>query len=176
MEVNAIVALLRSHQFELARQQWEKTDKRTPALKGIGAYFYLKDKKYEEALKLIEVTDTFTCFLRSHILLAMKRPKDAIQNLIQASGKEGQLSEHGLLKNDGYVIFLLRAAFTHSIDPSFVQEHLISQIDYQSTSDTILLHVSEYLSSCNNLVESEKILKIMYSKNQQSIDAQARLL
>ena len=90
MEVNAIVALLRSHQFEQAREQWEKTAKRTmtPALRGIGAYFYLKVKKYEEALKLIESSDdTFSVFLRAHILLATKRSKDAIAHLIEASSK-----------------------------------------------------------------------------------------
>lgn len=102
MEVNAIVALLRSHQFELAREQWDKTDKNTvmPALKGIGAYFYLKDKKYEEALQMItkaEQNDTFTIFLRSHILLAMKKPKEAIMNLIEASGPSGHLAEFKLL-------------------------------------------------------------------------------
>ena len=81
----------------------------TPALRGIGAYFYLKDKKYEEALQLIDsADDTFSVFLRAHILLATKRSKDAIQYLIEASSK--QLVQHKLLENEGYVVFLLKAA------------------------------------------------------------------
>jgi predicted negative regulator of RcsB-dependent stress response len=129
MEVNAIVALFRSHQFDLARQQWEKTANNTkaPALRGIGAYFYLKDKKYDEALELIkaESNDTFTVFLRSHILLAQKKPKEAIENLMAFSSG----SDSNLLKNEGYVVFLLRAAVSHSIAFEFVNEKLLSHID-----------------------------------------------
>jgi len=47
-------------------------------------------------------------FLRAHILLATKRSKDAIQYLIEASSK--QLVQHKLLENEGYVVFLLKAA------------------------------------------------------------------
>jgi hypothetical protein len=48
MEVNAIVALLLSHQFDQAREQWLTTSKTNnhPSLNGIGAYFYLKDKDF----------------------------------------------------------------------------------------------------------------------------------
>jgi hypothetical protein len=44
-----------------------------------------------------EQNDTFTIFLRSHILLAMKKPKEAIMNLIEASGPSGHLAEFKLL-------------------------------------------------------------------------------
>jgi hypothetical protein len=40
--------------------------------------------------------DTFTIFLRSHILLAMKKPKEAIMNLIEASSLNGPLAEYRL--------------------------------------------------------------------------------
>jgi hypothetical protein len=44
MQVNLIVALIKSHQFDEARKQWEKVSAKNDhyALKGIGAYFYLK--------------------------------------------------------------------------------------------------------------------------------------
>ena len=42
------MALLRSLQVDQAREQWLQTSKTNdhPSLKGIGAYFYLKDKEY----------------------------------------------------------------------------------------------------------------------------------
>ena len=48
IEVNQIVALLLSLQVDQAREQWLHTSKTNdhPSLKGIGAYFYLKDKDY----------------------------------------------------------------------------------------------------------------------------------
>jgi len=44
MEVNSIIALLRSHQFDQARKEWERVSSNNNhyALKGIGAYFHLK--------------------------------------------------------------------------------------------------------------------------------------
>lgn len=44
MQVNLIVAQIRSHQFEQARKDWEKISAANDhyALKGVGAYFYLK--------------------------------------------------------------------------------------------------------------------------------------
>jgi len=51
MEVNAIVSLLLSHQFDAARTMWRKirAENNHTALKGIGVYFHLKDKKFEDA-------------------------------------------------------------------------------------------------------------------------------
>lgn len=68
MEINSLIALLRSHQFEQARKDWEKISATNDhhTLKGIGAYFYLKDKKYSEALNLIKnQNDIYSIFLRS---------------------------------------------------------------------------------------------------------------
>jgi hypothetical protein len=41
-------------------------------------------------------------------------------NLIEASGPSGHLAEFKLLQNDGYVVFLLRAALQHDLDHKFV--------------------------------------------------------
>ena len=73
--------------------------------------------------------DTFSVFLRVHILLAMKRPKDAICHLIQASSDS--LKSHNLLRNEGYVVFLIRAALAHELDYAFVKEHLLDHLDVQ---------------------------------------------
>lgn len=56
MQVNLIVALIRCNRFEEARKEWEKVRAQNDhhALKGIGAYFSLKSKKYEEALNLVK--------------------------------------------------------------------------------------------------------------------------
>ena len=55
MEVNQIVALLQALQFDQAREQWTLLSKANthPSMRGIGAYFYLKDKDYQKALSLI---------------------------------------------------------------------------------------------------------------------------
>jgi hypothetical protein len=55
MEVNQIVALLQALQFDQAREQWTLLSKTNthPSMRGIGAYFYLKDKDYQKALSLI---------------------------------------------------------------------------------------------------------------------------
>ena len=85
MEINAIVAQLLSHQFAEAKEQLKKIEKtnKHPAIKGIGVYFLLKDKKYEQALKLMEKeTDPFSKFLKAQILLNDKKQKDAFETLI----------------------------------------------------------------------------------------------
>ena len=72
MEINSVVSLLLSHQFDAARQLWRKirSDNKHSALKGIGVYFHLKDKKFDEALGLLDSEDDmFSTFLRSQILL-----------------------------------------------------------------------------------------------------------
>ena len=85
MEINAIVAQLLSHQFDEAKEQLKRIEKtnKHPAIKGIGVYFHLKDKKYEQALKLIEKeTDPYSKFLKAQILLNDKKPKDAFESML----------------------------------------------------------------------------------------------
>ena len=87
MEINAIVALLLSHQFPQAEAFWNKIRKvnKHAAIKGIGVYFFLKDKKINDAMKLVaDETDTYSVFLRSQILLNDKKPKEAFENLISS--------------------------------------------------------------------------------------------
>ena len=84
MEVNAIVSLLLSHQFDAARALWRKirSENKHSALRGIGVYFNLKDKKFEEAMNLLQnEEDMYSVFLRSQILLADKKPIEALVNL-----------------------------------------------------------------------------------------------
>lgn len=54
MQVNLVVALIRSNQIEQAKKEWEKFSKADAAnnlaLRGIGAFFLLKEKKFDEAL------------------------------------------------------------------------------------------------------------------------------
>ena len=53
-------------------------------MKGIGVYFHLKDKKFEEALGLLKgEQDMFSVFLRSQILLTSKKHKEALVNLVE---------------------------------------------------------------------------------------------
>jgi len=56
MEINAIVSLLLSHQFDQARSIWKKikTTNKHSALRGIGVYFHLKDKKFDDALNVLQ--------------------------------------------------------------------------------------------------------------------------
>ena len=85
MEINAIVAQLLSHQFAEAKEQLKKIEKtnKHPAIKGLGVYFLQKDKKYEQALKLIEKEiDPFSKFLKAQILLNDKKPHDAFEALV----------------------------------------------------------------------------------------------
>lgn len=68
MEINAIVSLVLSHQFDQARSMWRKIkgDNNHSALKGIGVYFLLKEKKFEEALNLLSSEqDVYMVFLRA---------------------------------------------------------------------------------------------------------------
>ena len=53
-------------------------------MKGIGVYFHMKDSKYEEALNLLQgEQDMFSVFLCSQILMADKKPRDALVNLVE---------------------------------------------------------------------------------------------
>ena len=52
MQVNLIVSMLRSHQFDKARSVFNKikSGNKHPALLGVSAYFSMQDKKFEETL------------------------------------------------------------------------------------------------------------------------------
>ena len=52
MQVNLIVALIRSNQFEQAQKELERAKKSIDQslLRGIEAFFALKEKKFDEAL------------------------------------------------------------------------------------------------------------------------------
>ena len=108
MEVNAIVSLLLSHQFDEARALWRKirAENKHQALKGIGVYFSLKDKKFDEALALLDgEQDIYAVFLRSQILLSDKKPKQALVNLTQNF-------ESSLVANAGYSNLLIKSALS----------------------------------------------------------------
>ena len=106
MEVNAIVSLVLSHQFDAARALWRKiqAENNHAALKGIGVYFHLKDKKFEDALSILQSEqDMFSVFLRSQILLAKKQPKEALINLTENF-------EQSLVACAGYTNLLVKTA------------------------------------------------------------------
>jgi hypothetical protein len=65
MEVNLIVALIRSNQFDQAKREWDKLkDRNIVALKGIGAFFALREKKFDEAIQLVKSSkDSYSVFL-----------------------------------------------------------------------------------------------------------------
>lgn len=104
MQVNLIVALIRSHKFDQARKEWEKISSTNnhSSLKGIGAYFFLKDKKYDEALSLInKQTDIYSIFLRAQIYFAKRDTKAAFETLAS------NLNE-ALLDHEDFLIFLIK--------------------------------------------------------------------
>jgi len=69
MEVNAVIALMRSHQFNKAEEVLAKCGKKChPAIVGLRIFFLLRQKKYTEALASLENRDDpFSVFLRVHI-------------------------------------------------------------------------------------------------------------
>ena len=79
MEVNMIVALILSHQFEKAKNTWTSIQSKGvnhhPAIKGIGVFFILREKNYDKALQLLEgAKDINLIFLRSQVYMAAKKP------------------------------------------------------------------------------------------------------
>ena len=72
MQVNLVVALIRSNQHEQALKEADKISKEHNAWSGIKAYFLIKDRKYDEALQVIKANknDSYTVFLRAQIYLA----------------------------------------------------------------------------------------------------------
>ena len=76
MQVNLIVALIRSNQFEQAQKELEKGRQVVDQtlLGGIEAFFALKDKKFDEALqKVKDGNDSYSIFLRAQILIAKSK-------------------------------------------------------------------------------------------------------
>ena len=75
--MNLVVALIRSNQFEAAQKELEKiskADSQNTTLKGIKAFFLLKDKKFDEALaQVAQDKDTYSLFLRAQIFLAKSK-------------------------------------------------------------------------------------------------------
>jgi predicted negative regulator of RcsB-dependent stress response len=69
MQVNLVVALIRSNQFDQAKKELVTAQKHSSgaALKGIGAFFLLREKKYDEALGQLPkgATDTYSVFLKA---------------------------------------------------------------------------------------------------------------
>lgn len=66
MQVNLIVALIRSNQFDQAQKELERVQAVNDhhVLKGIKAFFSLKDKKFDEALRQVDgKNDTYSVFL-----------------------------------------------------------------------------------------------------------------
>ena len=79
--------MIRSNQIEQAKKEWERLTSEgqdaanISTLKGIGAFFALKDKKFEEAFALSTGNDSYSIFLRAQILLAKKDAKSAFELL-----------------------------------------------------------------------------------------------
>ena len=173
MEVNAIVSLLLSHQFDAARTLWRKIrgENKHSALKGIGTYFHLKDKKFEDALSLLQgEQDMFSVFLRSQILLAQKQPRDAIINLIENF-------EASLLACPGYTNLLLRTAAQFEL-PLSTTEKLVSAIreSNMTTIDaSIVLTLSKYLEQQDKCDVAVQVLSAAL-KTQKDKMLQARYL
>ena len=70
MEVNMVLALILSHQFDKARQTLSQIQgmkvNNHPALKTISVYFILKDKNYDKALEMLDgAKEVNLVFLRS---------------------------------------------------------------------------------------------------------------
>lgn len=143
MEVNAIVSLLLSHQFEQARAMWRKikTTNQHAALKGIGVYFHLKDKKFDDALNVLkDDSDMFSVFLRSQILMAQKKPQDALVNLVENF-------EASLVACPGYTNLLLRTATQFELGMQTTQKLVGAVREFPSTQldPSVVLSVSKYL-------------------------------
>ncbi|CDW76997.1 signal recognition particle 72 kda protein [Stylonychia lemnae] len=156
MQVNLIVAQIRSHKFEDARKAWEKISATNDhyALKGIGAYFFLKDKKYDEALNLIKnQKDTYSNFLRAQILISKKESKQAFEQLASNLSDE-------LLNNDDFMIFLLKQCSNlklQSVVTSLAEQLL--KIKQASANKDLLLYLSDLLITEGNKTKAYEILK-----------------
>lgn len=162
MEINAIVSLLLSHQFAEARTLWRsiKGENKHPAMRGIGVYFHLKDKKYEEALNLLSgEEDMFSIFLRSQILLADKKPLEALVNLVQNY-------QSSLVACAGYTNLLVKSAIQFELGLDNMQKIIdtITSASMTTIDSSVVLNLSKYLEmndkrdiAVNLLKESLKV-------------------
>ncbi len=76
LQVNLIVALIRSNQFDSAQKELERVQAVNDhhVLKGINAFFSLKDKKFDDALRQVSgKKDTYSVFLTAQIYLAKSK-------------------------------------------------------------------------------------------------------
>ena len=173
MEVNAIVALLLSHQFPVARQMWEKIRKvnKHSAIKGIGVYFALKDKKSDKALEQVaNETDTYSVFLRAQILLNDKKPKEAFESLVSAFQDEQ-------VKNAGYTNLLLRTATALEIEPKLLQGvNKAIQKNISKVEPSVVLQLSKYFETMKMQEEAVKVLFAAYKNHKDDLRVQARYL
>lgn len=117
-----------------------RADNKHAALKGIGVYFNLKEKKFDDAFNLlIEDRDIYSVFLRAQILMADKKPRDALLLLLANF-------ESGLLACAGYTNFLLNSAISFEL-PLNNTIGLVDAIkNHGSNADpSVLLTASFYL-------------------------------
>jgi hypothetical protein len=141
MEVNAIVSLILSHQFDAARTMWRKirAENKHTALRGVGVYFHLKDKKFEDAAKILHgEQDMYSAFLLSQILLADKKPKESLLVLVKNF-------EASLVACAGYCNLLLRSAISFELTMTETQR-LVEAISKSTSVDpSVILTLSKYL-------------------------------
>ena len=176
MEVNSIVALILSHQFDKARTELTRimstSGNKHPALRGIQVYFILKDKKYDEALKLLDgAKDINLVFLRSQVLLSAKRPKEAFENLALNFEKD-------LITNSGYIKLLLRSAlaFECPLDSAMSTIMQVAQERVTDMDSSAVILLADYLEQQNEPKTSMGLLEKAYYSNRGDIALQSRYL
>ena len=101
MTLNAIISLIKSNAFDEAKQMLDKAKKQSSFssvadqsnLRTLEVYFFTKDKKYEEGLKILQNQEATaeTVFLRAHLLLALKKQKESILELVNLSLRDSRL-------------------------------------------------------------------------------------
>ena len=91
MQFNAIISFIKSNNFEEAKALLNESvsmpqfqsESYQSLLASVQAYLHIKEKKYQEALDCLQSDgeDVRTILLKSHLLLALKKQKEAIVNL-----------------------------------------------------------------------------------------------
>ena len=166
MQVNLVVALIRSNQIEQAKKEWEKfissqDGAKSAALKGIGAFFSLKDKKYDEALVQVKGDDAYSIFLRAQILLAKKDAKSAFELLSSSLNDQ-------LLSNDDYLIFLLRSSINHKISGDILSALInkLLSVKTPKQNKNLLLVLADLVAGNGNQSKALEILRSLYENHQ----------
>jgi len=156
MEINAIVSLLLSHQFEAARALWRKLkgDNKHAGLRGVGVYFNLRDKKFDEALALLQgEQDMFSVFLRSQILLNNKKPREALTNLVEHF-------DSSLVACAGYCNLLITSAETQGltlVEMKRVTEAIRHQVAHVDA--TVVYNLTRFLEQRDKQDEAIALLR-----------------